>query len=45
MCVTDIVKFDFPIGWNELGVIATVLAVIVALYSNRKATKQLKSAL
>lgn len=45
MCVADIVKFDFPIGWNELGVIATVLAVIVALYSNRKATKQLKSAL
>ena len=45
MCVTDIVNFDLPIGWDELGVIATVLAVIVALYSNRKATKQLKSAL
>lgn len=37
--------FELPIGWNELGVIATVLAVIVALCANRKATKQLKSAL
>lgn len=45
MCVTNIVNFNLPIGWDELGVIATVLAVIVALYSNRKATKQLKSAL
>lgn len=34
-----------PIGWNELGVIATALAVIVALYANKKSTQQLKSAL
>jgi len=38
-------SFSFPIGWNELGVIATTATVIVALYANRKATKQLKSAL
>lgn len=48
-CILEFIKstfsFSLPIGWNELGVIATVLAVIVALYANRKATKQLKSAL
>lgn len=37
--------FSLPIGWNELGVIATVAAVFVALFANRKASKQLKSAL
>lgn len=41
----SIFKFTLPIGWDELGVIATVLAVIVALYANRKATHELKSAL
>lgn len=41
----SIFKFTLPIGWDELGVIATVLAVIVALYANRKATQELKSAL
>lgn len=45
MCIEHIFFFKFPIGWDELGVIATVLAVGVALYANRKATKQLKSAL
>jgi len=42
MCLFN---FSLPIGWDELGVIATVAAVIVALFANRKATKQLKSAL
>lgn len=37
--------FSFPIGWDEIGVIATVLAVIVALFANNGARKQLKSAL
>lgn len=42
----------FPIGWSELGVIATFFGavaafctVLVALCANRKATKQLESAL
>lgn len=37
--------FSLPIGWDELGVIATVAAVFVALLANRKTSKQLKSAL
>lgn len=37
--------FTLPIGWDELGVIATVAAVVVALRANCKATTQLKSAL
>lgn len=45
MCIEDLFYFTIPIGWDELGVIATVFAVGVALYANRKATKQLKSAL
>ena len=40
-----IIKITFPIGWDELGVIATVSAVIVALVANKKASEQLKSAL
>lgn len=40
-----IIKITFPIGWDELGVIATVSAVIVALVANKKSTEQLKSAL
>lgn len=42
MCIFD---FSFPIGWNELGVIATALAVIIALWANRQSKKQLISAL
>lgn len=42
MCIFD---FSLPIGWDEIGVIATVAAVIVALAANRKAAKQLESAL
>ena len=38
-------RITFPIGWDELGVIATVLAVVVALAANKKASEQLKSAL
>lgn len=45
MSLAEVFKFDFPIGWDELGVIATVVAVIVALVANRKSSKQLKSAL
>ena len=39
--------FDFhvPIGWDELGVIATALAVIIALWANHQSKKQLISAL
>ena len=42
MCVFD---FSLPIGWNELSAIATSVAVIVALWANCQARKQLKSAL
>lgn len=45
MRIENLLCFKIPIGWDELGVIATVLAVIVALCANRKATKQLNSAL
>jgi hypothetical protein len=45
ICIGKILNLTFPIEWNELGVIATVLAVIVALVANKKATQQLKSAL
>lgn len=48
----DIFKFDFPIGWDELGAIFTslgavftFLAVIVALFANHNSGKQLKKAL
>jgi len=43
--IETIIKITLPIGWNELGVIATVIAVIVALAANKKASEQLKSAL
>jgi hypothetical protein len=39
------IYFTYPFGWEELGVIATVAAVVVALCANRGARKQLKSAL
>lgn len=39
------VLFLYPFGWEELGVVATVAAVIVALCANRGARNQLKSAL
>ena len=39
------ILFTYPFGWEELGVIATVAAVVVALWANRGARKQLKSAL
>lgn len=45
VCIGNILKFTLPIGWDEVGVIATVLAVIVALFANKKATEELKSAL
>lgn len=45
MNIKDIFCFGFPIGWDELGVIATVAAVIIALVANKKATQQLNSAL
>lgn len=45
MCIKDIICFQLPIGWDEIGVIATVLAVVVALAASRKSSKQLKSAL
>lgn len=45
ICVGKIVDLAFPIGWSEIGVIATALAVIVALFANRSAKKQLTNAL
>lgn len=39
------VFFTYPFGWEELGVVATVGAVIVALFSNHSAKKQLLAAL
>lgn len=45
MCITEILSFPLPIGWNELSAVATAIAVFVALYANRKSTQQLKSAL
>lgn len=38
-------NLDFPIGWDELGVIATTIAVIVALIANHNANVQLKKSL
>lgn len=43
--IEAVFRITFPIGWDELGVIATVLAVVVALVANKKASEQLKSAL
>ena len=37
--------FTYPFGWEELGIVATVAAVIVALFSNHSAKKQLIAAL
>lgn len=39
------VFFTYPFGWEELGVVATVAAVIVALVSIHSANKQLIAAL
>lgn len=39
------IYFTYPFGWEELGVVATVAAVIVALFSNLSAKKQLLAAL
>jgi len=41
----SVLNLTLPIGWDELGVIATAFAVVVALVANRKATKELNSAL
>lgn len=43
--IEAVFRITFPIGWEELGVIATVAAVIVALVANKKSSEQLKSAL
>lgn len=43
--VEMVFRITFPIGWEELGVVATVSAVVVALVANKKASEQLKSAL
>ena len=42
MCIFD---FSLPIGWDELGVIATSLAVVIALVANSQSKKQIASAL
>ena len=38
-------NFCFPIGWDELSAIATSIAVIVALWENRKTTVQMRNSL
>lgn len=37
--------FDLPFGWEELSAVATAVAVIVALWANRKTTQQMRDAL
>lgn len=39
------VSFTYPFGWEELGVVATTAAVVVALWANHSAKKQLNAAL
>lgn len=43
--IDNLLQLSTPVGWDELGVIATVTAVFVALRANRGARKQLSSAL
>ena len=38
-------QFALPIGWQELSAIATTIAVVVALWANRKTTVQMKDTL
>lgn len=41
----QIFDFSLPIGWDELGTISTVLALITALYANHNAYVQLKKSM
>ena len=43
--LTKICESICSLGWDEIGTIATVAAVVVALFANRNANKQLKAAL
>lgn len=43
--LTKICQSICSLGWDEIGTIATVAAVVVALFANRNANKQLKAAL
>lgn len=43
--LTKICQAICSLGWNEIGTIATVAAVVVALFANRNANKQLRAAL
>lgn len=43
--IFELLPFPPAIGWDEIGVIATVAAVIVALFANKNANKQLEAAL
>lgn len=45
MYLTRFFCFTTPIGWNEIGSIATVIAVVVALAANKSSRKQLIMAL
>ena len=45
MYLTRLFCFTSPIGWNEIGSIATAIAVIVALAANKSSRKQLIKAL
>lgn len=45
MDLTKLFCFTYPIGWDEIGVIATVIAVVVALAANQSSRKQLVKAL
>lgn len=37
--------FPLPIGWQELSAIATTIAVIIALFANKKTSEQLQKSL
>ena len=43
--ICDIFSLTFPIDWEEIGAIASAAAVIIALYSNHKTTKEMKTTL
>lgn len=45
MICNDFLELDLPLTWEDLGAIATALAVIVALWANHNSSKQLQKTL
>lgn len=43
--INEIFSLTFPIDWDEIGSIASAVAVIIALYTNHKMTKEMKTTL